>query len=270
MIGGARDIRLEPPAIPLTSHARGWRPFLSDFDGLLSAFADHLPKPWIALGHSMGGGLTALALAEGETRFDGVILSAPMLGVATGDWRLGAVERLSLLMNFLGRSKTLVTPFPDPLDEPFEGNILTHDRRRWERGQALIRAEPDLRLAGYTWGWLAFALVLSLRVTASRRIDRLSIPLTIVAAGDERLVSNSIARRTAERAPKGRYVEIAGALHEILMETDALRGAFWREFDALASALGLGGEAKPKAPSRGRPARPRGVLNGVDGPLAKT
>jgi lysophospholipase len=55
----------------------------------------------------------------------------------------------------------------------------------------------------------------------------------VIAAGEDRLVDNSALRRVTARAPKGRYTEIPDAYHEILQETDDIRAAFWREFDAL-------------------------------------
>jgi lysophospholipase len=221
----------------LFGHARGWRPFLADYDLILKTFADRLPKPWIAMGHSMGGGLTTLALAEGESRFAGAVLSAPMLGMNTGERTLSSVRRLSFLMNLVGRSKALVAPAPDPLKEHFAGNILTHDEARWNRTHAQIVAEPDLRLGGITWGWLAFALTLTQRVVASRKIDTLAIPLTIVAAEDDKLVINAAAKAVADRAPHGRYVDVPGAYHEVLMETDPRRAVFWTEFDAIADKV---------------------------------
>ena len=59
---------------PMKGEAQGWRPFLSDLHVILAEFSDDLPKPWLAVGHSMGGGLTLLALAEGETRFAATVL----------------------------------------------------------------------------------------------------------------------------------------------------------------------------------------------------
>jgi lysophospholipase len=228
---------------PMLGHARGWRPFLADFDSLLTLFAPEMAQPWIGLGHSMGGGLTALALAEGETRFSAAVLCAPMLGVATGRRTLASVERLCFLMNFLGRGKTLVDPSPAAAEEAFEGNVLTHDRRRWERVQAQLKADPDLRLGGVTWGWLAFALTLARRVAASRRIDSLSIPVAVIAAGEEKLVVNAASKAFAGRIKNGVYIEIPGANHEILMETDDRRAEFWAAFDAVAD------RAAPRAPA---------------------
>ena len=74
--------RLHPDR--LRGHAGAYKDFLGDFDALLAAFEARLPKPWIAVGHSMGGCLTALVLAHGERRFSAAALSAPMVGILTG------------------------------------------------------------------------------------------------------------------------------------------------------------------------------------------
>ena len=249
----------------LFGHARGWRPFVSDYGRLMDAFDAELPKPWIGVGHSMGAGLTTLALAEGEDRLAAAVLSAPMLGVNTGQRGLGPVRKLSFLMNLAGRGKALVQPMPDPLDEMFETTILTHDKARWDRTKAQMIACPDLRLGGVTWGWLAFALVLTDRVAVSKRIDALSIPYVVVAAEKEKLVLNAASKAVAARAPKGSYEEVPGAYHEILMETDERRAVFWRAFDAVAeqvapAPLVAANDEKPKKarkkPSKAAAAEP--------------
>lgn len=59
----------------------------------------------------------------------------------------------------------------------------------------------------------------------------------MIAAGDDALVLNGPSRAYAQRAPQGRYVQIAGAFHEVFMETDARRALVWAEFDALADRV---------------------------------
>ena len=227
--------RMLPDA--LRGHAVGWKPFLADHSALLSAYEGRLPKPWIAMGHSMGGGLTALALAEGETRFAGAVLSAPMLGVNLGRLPAGVASALAGGLSLLGREGELVRETPDPLHDRFEANVLTHDRARWERSMAQITACPELRLGGVTWGWVAFALALQARTAAPGAAERITVPLTVVAAAEEKLVLNAAGKRFAERAPHGRWLEVPGAYHEILMETDDKRAVFWAEFDRLADAV---------------------------------
>src|SRR3954470_21286253 len=56
-------------ADPLKGHARGYKAFIDDFRALLGAYDARLPKPWITLGHSMGGALTLMAMSHGEDRF---------------------------------------------------------------------------------------------------------------------------------------------------------------------------------------------------------
>jgi lysophospholipase len=126
----------------------------------------------------------------------------------------------------------------DPMLGPFEGNILTHDQRRYERWRAQLRACPDLALGGVTWGWLDFALDCGRRLNRPSAPRAASLPLTVITAGEERLVVNAPARLYAARAPDARHVEIAGAWHEVLMETDPRRALVWREFDALAERIG--------------------------------
>ena len=208
---------------------------------MLDAFERRLPRPWIALGHSMGGGLTALALLEGERRFAAAALSAPMTGVHTGERSARELRLISKLMRLIGRGGELPLPPVDPLHESFDTTVLTHDQGRWERTRAQVMACPDLILAGPTWSWLSFALELSARLKRRGSAEALSIPVAVVIAAEEKLVENADSRALAARLPQGRLVEVEGAYHELLMETDALRAPFWTAFDAVAD------EAAPRA-----------------------
>jgi len=225
---------------PLAGHARGWKSFLGDYRRLIAAFEARLPKPWIAVGHSMGGGLTALALAEGEDRFAAAVLSAPMLGLNLGRVTPRSAGALAGFMRLIGRGGAYAAPAIDPFDESFDGNILTHDQRRYEIFKAQLRACPEMRISGPTFGWLLFALQLCARVRTSARIDRLPIPLVIALAEQERLCDNIAAATVAARAPQGRSFEVAGAFHEILMETDDRRAQFWSAFDEVADKVAPG------------------------------
>ena len=219
-------------------HARGFKDFLGDYSALVAAFAPRMPKPWIALGHSMGGCLTLLALASGQDGFGGAILSAPMLGISTGRVPITVARTLATVLTTAGRSGSPV--FRSRADQTFETNILTHDRARWERNEALIASWPDLALGDPTWGWLGFALSATRALQTGPGVARIAIPVTVVIAGEERLVDNAGARRVAGQLPHGRLVEIPGAYHELLQETDAVRSAFWREFDQLADKVAAG------------------------------
>lgn len=216
--------------------ADGFDDFIADHGALLAAFEDRLPRPWIALSHSMGACLTLTAIARGETRFSAAVLSAPMLGLKVG--RSPLAPLLARVMRGLGLGRRyLGLPPPHPLAADFEANHLTHDRARYARCQSLLRTCPDLALGGVTWGWLnsAFSAIAWLR--RSPALERLKLPITLVAAECDTLVDNVAVEAIARRLPNGRYRLVPGARHELMMETDDIRGVFFREFDALAEGL---------------------------------
>ncbi|MFZ5683698.1 MAG: alpha/beta fold hydrolase, partial [Pseudomonadota bacterium] len=235
----------------LKGHARGYQAFLDDFRRLLDAYEARLPKPWIAVGHSMGGCLTLLALAHGEKRFAGAVLSAPMLGIQFGRNPRAAVIARTRLNLMFGRAGRYTPGGPgEPLEETFEGNILTHDRRRFERYQAQVAANPDLALGGPTWGWLDFALRATAFLARPERLRGVTIPVEIVSAAEDRLVDNAAQAAAARNLPQGRLVTVPGAYHEILMETDDMRNIFLKVFDALT------GKTAPKPSEGPKPAAP--------------
>jgi len=223
----------------LKGHATGFSDFLDDYRALLAAFGPRLPKPWIALGHSMGGCLTLLALAAGPAEpFAAAVLSAPMLGVKTGDVPLPLARLAARANRALGRGSGWARKPPaDPYVEAFDGNLLTHDRARFARARAQIAANPDLALGPPTWGWLDFAFQATAYLAVPAHLKRIDIPVVIVSAENDFLVSGPAQREAAARLPQGRFVEVPGAYHEILMETDERRAVFWREFDAVARAV---------------------------------
>jgi lysophospholipase len=216
----------------LRGHASGSADFVADYAALLGAFEARLPKPWLAIGHSMGGCLTALVLARGETRFAAAALSAPMLGLYTAPISPPLTRVLAgVLTQFgLGGGST-----PSGAPASFETNVLTHDPSRYARNVGQVAAYPDLALGAPTWSWLTFAFSAIRELQTGPGAPNVTIPVTIVAAGADRIIDNAGTKRVASRFPHGRYVEAPGAFHEILQETDETRAVFWREFDALAA-----------------------------------
>lgn len=226
----------------LRGHCESHEEMVADLVALLDVYQHRLPEPRIAIGHSMGGCLTLRALVDGEAasgRIAGAILSAPMLGLRTRPLPPAVVSALARLGRIAGRGERYGPAGPGrPFDLPFDGNVLTQDRARFSRHRALIAACPDLALGGPTWGWLDAAFRGMALLARPDRLRRVGVPVIICAAQRDRVVDTAALRRAALLLPRGRLVEVPGAYHEILMETDERRAFFWWAFDDLAMELG--------------------------------
>lgn len=222
----------------LRGHATSFHELVFDFDRLVELYQDRMPQPWFAVGHSMGGCVTLLSMAQQRRpRFAGCVLSAPMLGLRTDPVPLGLARPLATFHRLVGLSDRYVFgQAGNPFDEPFEDNVLTHDPSRYQRYREQIAVCPELALGAPTWGWLDAALRATLLVSDPYRLRRITVPVIICAAGDDRRVHSEDLRRAAANLPDGRLVEIPGAYHEILMETDELRRPFWQAFDQLLAS----------------------------------
>ncbi len=231
---------------PLKGHAKGFKPYLKDFRDLLDTYEQRLPKPWVAAAHSMGGCLTLLAMAQGETRFAGAILSAPMLGIRTPFPMF--VSRLLTSLNMrVGRGSAYTLGGGGrPFDDTFEGNILTHDPARHARTWSLVSAEPKLALGAPTWGWIDFTLSATAYLSRPEILRNITVPVVIVSAEADQLIDTATQATAARNLPQGTFISVPGAYHEILMETDPMRNIFLRALDALTGRVAPTPAAAPE------------------------
>jgi lysophospholipase len=191
------------------------------------------PLPVMALGHSMGAHILLRHLHDHQRRFSCAVLCAPMIEINTGRYSVSLVAFLTSLVNIYRPSKRFVFGLEDrdPLQLRFEDNVVTSDRGRFERNQDLLRKQPFLRINGPTFGWLGAAFRSMRRMRKNSFAEQVATPLLVFGAGNDRVVDSEAIRALCQSLPNARYVEIAGAGHEILMETDDIRATFWREFD---------------------------------------
>lgn len=233
--GQGLSARLLPD--PLKGHADGFEDFVTDLGVVLKWGLEDAPERRLAIAHSMGGCLTLLALADGVLEVEAAVLSAPMLGLSIqGSAALRALISVAMTLG-LGGLYTIRGP-GEPFADQFEADALTHDRDRYRRTLDLLLARRELALGGVTWGWLASALRALDRIHAPGFAGSVRTPLTVVAAGDDRLVDNARIRSLCDRLAAARYVEVGSAFHELMMEADPYRAQFWEAFDAVALSPG--------------------------------
>jgi lysophospholipase len=187
----------------------------------------------IGLAHSMGGHNLLRALHDRPGAFSACVFSAPMIGISSRDEPRWLVPLASAVMNALGRSRDFIWGMDkrDPANMDFSQQLVTSDRTRFARTQALLRANPALMLAGATWGWLAAAYRSLDEIGAPDYAPAISTPVLICGAGHDRICVTAAAEAFARRMKAARYLEIAEAEHEILMERDSIREMFWAAFD---------------------------------------
>ncbi|WP_298745918.1 alpha/beta hydrolase [uncultured Brevundimonas sp.] len=220
----------------LKGHARAVEEFLDDYARLLEAYEDRAPRPWIMVGHSMGAVLNLMTLQGGDERFSGALLTSPMLRIKTGKRSMWSVK-LAVRWNLRhGKAGDYVLDDPDdPFDHTFEKDALTTDESRYEQWRQQLYACPHLAVGGPTWGWLAFALDAGERALKPKALKSVRVPVAIVQAGEDDRVWKQTNKWAARRLGRGRYVEIPGARHEVIMETDERRAIFLEEFDAMGA-----------------------------------
>jgi lysophospholipase len=189
-------------------------------------------KP-VALAHSMGGHNLLRALSRNPGRFAAAVLSAPMIAISFRGQREFLVRAVTAFQVWRGRRGDWVWGMEarDPHRVNFSSQLVTSDPQRFERTQMLLREQPDLRLAGATWSWLAAALRSMDWLRAPGRPEAITTPLLVVGAGKDRICQTPQTRAFAARLPFGDYVEIPEGEHELMMERNTIRAQFWAAFD---------------------------------------
>ena len=225
-------------ANPLKAHIGDFSQYDSDLRVFLEKVVHNLSdRPPVALAHSMGGHILLRVMHQAPNAFRAAVLSAPMLRALTRGYPARLARAYCFMQNLLGRQGDWVLGMKerDPLKMSFHDQLVTSDRARWERTQAILRQYPSLRLAGPSWGWLEAAYHSMQTVMSPGYADSITTPTLIVGAGRDRIVDVAAGREFAARLPRGQYEEIPDAEHEILMENDSVRMRFWRMFDAFVA-----------------------------------
>jgi lysophospholipase len=240
--GQGASSRVLPDPIP--NHVARFRDHLDDLGWLLDSHI--VPtlggRKLVMLAHSMGGHLGLRTLARRPALFARAILSAPMIDFLKGNRVSWRVSRVAILLACLVPGKATTTgprgaPLPD-FDKPFDGNPLTTCPDRFAADLALLRATPTLAVGGATWGWMRAATTSIMALKRPGFPRRISMPVLIAIAEQERLVNNDAIRRLARRLPHAELLELQGARHELLREQDRHQAKLWAEIDRFLEPIG--------------------------------
>ncbi|SMR71769.1 lysophospholipase [Aliiroseovarius halocynthiae] len=200
----------------------------------MMALADELdlPRPFILLGHSMGGCIGLRSLHEGLD-VKGACFSAPMWGITIASalrpvawgisWALHNTPWKLMLTPGTAR-KTYVDI------QPFDDNMLTTDPEMYALMQLQASARPELTLGGPTAGWLYAAL----RETSDLMKQPAPNVQTVTFLGtQERIVEPGPIHDLMRRWHNGRLQLMPGCEHEVLMEAEPIRSQVYDALDVL-------------------------------------
>lgn len=218
--------------------AKGYVDSFHDYVADLSVFFEQivLPDcqgPYYVLAHSTGSLVALLATPMMVNRVDRMVLCAPLLELASSRFSSTSLAVVSGFLNNVGLGRLYMTGGARPREiRPFKGNKLTTDPDRYARNVELFKQAPQLGLGGPTVSWVSAFCRASAEVSSADFMAAMRVPILIVAAGSDEVVSNRAIEQYARRLRSGRLVTIDGARHEILQEADRYRDQFFAAFDA--------------------------------------
>lgn len=220
---------------PLKGHVDDFTQFDGDLDCFMTeTVLPDCPPPYFALAHSMGGNILLRAGCRRDCWFDRMVLLSPMLQLANFPVSMALAGAASEMAVFLGLGELYIPSIKNMVwdSDPYDRNVLTSDERRFSRNCEILEAAPDLALGSPTIGWVRAAMDSMKRVTGYGFPESVHVPVLMLVAGKDRIVSYKAIEQLAIQLKAGSHLVVAGAQHEILQEQDAMREQALAAFDA--------------------------------------
>lgn len=215
-------------------YVRSFRDYTADLEQFFEEIV--LPDcrgPYYILAHSAGAVITLLAAPSMVNRVRRMVLIAPFLTLPDLPVSISTVRRVCSFFCALGLGRLYAAWGPRPRDTlPFEANKVTSDPQRYRRNTRIYEEYPQLALGGPTIRWLQAAAKASEAISDPDFMARIQVPLLIIAAGADQVVSTRAVEAYARNLRLGSILMIDGAKHEILQEADLYREQFLAAFDA--------------------------------------
>jgi lysophospholipase len=208
-----------------TGHIADFATWLDDLAAFWAIWRARTPAPQVLVAHSMGGNLALRAVVERRLQPDALVLSVPMLGMRMLGLPHAALHACARLMARLGDPRRPAWPDnekPGYHDERML--LLTHDADRYADEAWWRDQRPDLRMGSPSWGWVASALASIRRLERPGVLESVTVPVLLIGASADQLVSTRAIVRAAKRLPRGELLSFGEeAAHEVLREVDAVR-----------------------------------------------
>lgn len=216
-------------------HVRKMEDYLADLDAVVEALEHkRLPRPFLMLGHSMGGHVGLRYLRERPGHFAAAVMSAPMFGINLRPYPEPVARFLCELAIGMGAASRYA-PGQRDFDLArlvYETNQQTSCPVRYGGFRELLELNPELALGGVTFGWLRESLR---SIALTRRpgyVEDIRAPVLVCQAARETIVCNRAQGLIARRLPAGRLLVFEDAMHELMLEREPIRSRFFDTFES--------------------------------------
>jgi lysophospholipase len=210
---------------PQIGHIDSFANYTRDLDRFLKEIV--LPRTpseekLFLLAHSMGGAIAADHLANPASPFRAAILSAPMLQINTSPYPEAVACAIAGGAVLVGKGAEYAPGKSDrDPNEPFETNEVTHSLARFQMGNEVVAAYPEIALGGPSNRWVSESVKATHRIR--KAMSGITVPVLLFQAGHDTLVKPGGQDSGCGRAKACVRLLFAEAKHEILMETDLIR-----------------------------------------------
>lgn len=217
--GHGRSYRAAPQGV---IHIGRFDEYITDLEAVLTAFEKELTAPLYLFAHSMGGAIAMLYLEKHPNVFQKAVLSAPMIDLQyRGLSRLASISACRFCTLTRRAKKAVFISKKDYENEPFErSSSLSPARFALLREQR--RSAPCFSGGAPSYAWSLAALGVAKKILAVGAPERVRLPVLILSAEIEHLVSNEAQQKLAARLPEGTLKKITGSKHEILFANDEI------------------------------------------------
>lgn len=226
--GRSQRSLLNPEKVCVESFAQ----YVRDF----RIFVNKVVKPYqnemILFAHSMGGAIGALYLERYPGDFAKAVLSAPMIRMRIGGLPYPAAMVIARLCKRCGFGKAYAAGQRGFTARPCleRSSCLSEERYLYAYEKRLLH--PKCRTSGAVYHWVCAADTASRYVQADRNIQKIQVPVLVLAAGRDHMVDTDAITRFAGKLKSARFVCFLDAKHEIFNAKERTRLQFFDEIFA--------------------------------------
>ena len=239
--GQAGSGRLGTDAV--TGHIDDFATWTEDLAQLWRSWTVATPGPHVLAGHSMGGHLALRAVAEGQVDPAGLILSAPMLGFTSSVLPDAVMHLAARGMKALGDPRRPAWKWSEkPGAVPAaRAHLLTHDAARYADELWWRDHRSELVMGPGSWGWVERGYASMRLLAAPGVLEAVKVPVLMFGTDTDKLVSWQAIAKAATRLGDCELLHFGiEAHHEILRESDAVRGRALKACDAFMKRIAAG------------------------------